>query len=172
VEKGWKTPARRAFLKRVASQYQQASAPHKKQILAHLPDIIAALEQHGHLHLSEENRRILLSMSAATADRLLRFQCSSGLKSLSATKAGPLLKHQIPIRTFADWNEAQPGFLEVERARALRPYSEGEFSLHVDADGCGHRVDRVLAAAQPWTRGGAGRLATRSHAHPFSRPRD
>lgn len=42
-----------------------------KHLVPFLPDIIASLEQGGHLHLSEENRRILLSMSAATADRLL-----------------------------------------------------------------------------------------------------
>jgi hypothetical protein len=33
---------------------------------------------------------------------------------LSITKAGPLLKQQIPIRTFAQWDEAKPGFLEVD----------------------------------------------------------
>jgi len=32
----------------------------------------------------------------------------------STTKAGPLLKQQIPIRTFAQWDEAKPGFLEVD----------------------------------------------------------
>jgi hypothetical protein len=35
VEKGWKTQARWALLQQVASQYQSASAPQKKQIVTH-----------------------------------------------------------------------------------------------------------------------------------------
>src|SRR5450432_1587483 len=85
-----------------------------KRLIPFLPDMIESLERNGHLQLSEENRRIVLSMSAATADRLLRAQRLHCLRSLSTTKAGPLLKQQIPIRTFEDWNEATPGFLEVD----------------------------------------------------------
>jgi hypothetical protein len=33
---------------------------------------------------------------------------------MSTTRAGTLLKQQIPIRTFAQWDEAQPGFLEAD----------------------------------------------------------
>jgi IS30 family transposase len=36
------------------------------------------------------------------------------LKGKSRTKPGTLLKKQIPIRTFADWNEQQVGFLEID----------------------------------------------------------
>ena len=97
MERGWKTPTRRT------------------------------LEQHGHLHLSEQSCRILLSMSAATADRLLRPERLHGLKNLSTTKAGPLLKQQIPIRTFADWNETQPGFLEVALVAHCGSNLEGSF---------------------------------------------
>ena len=66
------------------------------------------------LHLTEECRSQLLSMSAATADRLLRSQRKVGRRGLSTTRAGTLLKQQIPIRTFEQWNETQPGFLEVD----------------------------------------------------------
>jgi len=53
-------------------------------------------------------------MSAATADRLLRSQRKGGQRGLSTTRAGTLLKQQIPIRTFEDWNETRPGFLEAD----------------------------------------------------------
>jgi hypothetical protein len=53
-------------------------------------------------------------MSAATADRLLHSQRTLGRHGLSTTRAGTLLKQQIPIRTFEEWNEAQPGFLEAD----------------------------------------------------------
>lgn len=30
------------------------------------------------------------------------------------TKPGTLLKHQSPIRTFSQWDEQQPGFIEID----------------------------------------------------------
>src|SRR5947209_1382046 len=53
-------------------------------------------------------------MSAATADRLLRSQRTLGLRGLSTTRAGTLLKQQIPIRTFQEWKETRPGFLQAD----------------------------------------------------------
>ena len=35
-------------------------------------------------------------------------------KGRSGTEPGSMLKNQIPIRTFADWDEARPGFFEVD----------------------------------------------------------
>jgi hypothetical protein len=66
------------------------------------------------LHLTEECRSQLLSMSAATADRLLSSQRKLWLQGLSTTRAGTLLKQKIPIRTFQQWNETRPGFLEAD----------------------------------------------------------
>jgi hypothetical protein len=85
-----------------------------KRLMPFLPSIIEMLEQHGHVQLSKEHRNQLLSMSAATADRLLQAHRYTHPHGLSTTKAGPLLKQQIPIRTFAQWDEAKPGFLEVD----------------------------------------------------------
>jgi hypothetical protein len=36
------------------------------------------------------------------------------LRGQARTKPGTLLKHQIPIRTFAEWDEQQPGFGEID----------------------------------------------------------
>src|SRR5260370_17148244 len=74
----------------------------------------AALEKDGDLELNKEHRRLLLSVSAATADRLLQAHRYTHPHGLSTTKAGPLLKQQIPIRPFAHWDEAKPAFLEVD----------------------------------------------------------
>ena len=79
-----------------------------------LPTLIDSLERHEQLHLTEECRSQLLSMSATMADRLLRSQSTPGQRGLSTTRAGTLLKQQIPIRTFQEWNETQPGFLEAD----------------------------------------------------------
>jgi hypothetical protein len=85
-----------------------------KRLIPFLPILIEALERHEHLQISEECRRQLFAMSAATADRLLASQRKQSQRGLSTTRAGTLLKQQIPIRTFQEWNEARPGFVEAD----------------------------------------------------------
>ena len=98
-----------------------------KWLIPFLPTLVETLERHGHLHLTEEHRNQLLSMSAATADRLLRSQRLHGPREISTTQAGTLLKHQIPIRTFQDWNETQPGFLEADLVAHCGIQAEGGY---------------------------------------------
>jgi hypothetical protein len=85
-----------------------------KRLMPFLPTLVEALVRHEHLHISEECRSQLLSMSAATADRLLSSQRKRGQHGLSTTRAGTLLKQQIPIRTFEEWKGTRPGFLEAD----------------------------------------------------------
>jgi hypothetical protein len=85
-----------------------------KRLIPFLPILIESLERHEHLQISEECRRQLLAMSPATADRLLRSQRRVCQRGLSTTRAGTLLKQQIPIRTFEEWKETRPGFLEAD----------------------------------------------------------
>ncbi|BCL83685.1 hypothetical protein ccbrp13_61500 [Ktedonobacteria bacterium brp13] len=85
-----------------------------KRLMPFLPTLIEALERHDHVHLSDACREQLLTMSAATADRLLRSQRGRGPYGMSTTRAGTLLKQQIPIRTFQQWSETQPGFLQAD----------------------------------------------------------
>ncbi|GAC1326333.1 MAG: hypothetical protein NVSMB2_25340 [Chloroflexota bacterium] len=58
----------------------------------------------------------LAGMSAATVDRALKAsrEHAKKLRGLSTTKAGTLLKQQVAIRTFADWSDVRPGFLEID----------------------------------------------------------
>ncbi len=49
------------------------------------------------------------------------------LKPKSHTKPGTLLKKQIPVRTFADWDEKRPGFLEADLVAHEGGNSGGEF---------------------------------------------
>jgi hypothetical protein len=89
--------------------WNAANSSCAKRLIPFLPTLLEALERHEQLHLPQECRRQLLSMSAATADCLLRSQRRLGQRGLSTTRAGTLLKQQIPIRTFEEWNETQPG---------------------------------------------------------------
>ena len=43
-----------------------------KRLVPFLPELVPTLERHGHLQLTDEVRTLLLTLSPATADRLLR----------------------------------------------------------------------------------------------------
>ena len=83
-----------------------------KRLVPFIPEFINALERHGHLSLSQEVRTKLLTISPATVDRLLKLERQDKKKGICTTRSGSLLKKQIPIRTFSDWNEIIPGFME------------------------------------------------------------
>ncbi len=57
-------------------------------------------------------RDLILKISPATIDRLLKQERIGGKHGVSTTCAGALLKSQIKVRTFADWNDVVPGFFE------------------------------------------------------------
>jgi hypothetical protein len=85
-----------------------------KRLHPYLPEGIKVLERCEELQLAPETKRLLLHISRSSIDRCLapvRFHQPHGR---STTKPGSLLKKQIPIRTFADWNEDSPGFLEID----------------------------------------------------------
>lgn len=98
-----------------------------KRLVPFLPELICVLERHGHLSLSSIVRKKLLSISVATADRLLKIERHKQKKGISTTKPGALLKKQIQIRTFADWNDVQPGFLEGDLVAHCGEYVDGSF---------------------------------------------
>ena len=43
------------------------------------------------------------------------------------TKSGTLLKKQIPIRTFQEWNDVKPGFLEADLVAHCATQTDGSF---------------------------------------------
>jgi hypothetical protein len=88
--------------------------PCAQRLVPSLPSLIPLLERDGHLQLGEEHRRQLLAMSVRTVERLLSTQRRPTPHGFSTTKPGTLLKHQIPIRTFAQWDDHRPGFLEAD----------------------------------------------------------
>jgi hypothetical protein len=86
-----------------------------KRLVPFLPSITKSLEFHGHITLTEIERTILFGISAATIDRILQKPRKKlNLYGRSTTKRGTLLKSNIPVRTFACWNDLKPGFLEID----------------------------------------------------------
>jgi len=129
-----------------------------KRLKPYLSEIIPVLERLGELKVNEEVRKKLLEISPATIDRLLaparkRYQ----LKARSNTKPGTLLKHQIPIRTFSDWNEKRPGFVEIDLVSHGGGDPSGDFIQTLDmTDICTGwtETEAVKNKAQVWVFAG------------------
>lgn len=102
--------------------------PASKRLAAALPEVVPHLLARKALRLPKTVREKLLAISAATIDRLLKPERQKHqLKGRSHTKPGTLLKHQVPIRTFADWDDARPGFLEIDLAGHDGGRAEGDY---------------------------------------------
>ena len=101
-----------------------------KRLAPFMAEAIKKLIKHKEIELSPEVAKKLLAISASTIDRLLkpekdRFRLGKGR---SGTKPGSLLKKAIPIRTFADWDDAKPGFVEADLVGHDGGNSSGDFA--------------------------------------------
>ncbi|MCG2820408.1 MAG: transposase [Candidatus Atribacteria bacterium] len=87
-----------------------------KRLAPFISEALKKLEYHREINLEPTVREKLSKVSASTIDRLLKPERDRHRlgKGRSGTKPGSLLKKAIPIKTFADWDEAKPGFVEVD----------------------------------------------------------
>ncbi|MDT8899446.1 hypothetical protein QYE77_14370 [Thermanaerothrix sp. 4228-RoL] len=93
-----------------------------------LLEIVAVLEHHQELFLSAAVKSQLLRMSRSTIDRCLQPAWFEEKRhGLSTTKPGTLLKKAISIRTFADWDYARLGFVEVDLVAHYGQSLKGQF---------------------------------------------
>ncbi|WP_250506495.1 integrase catalytic domain-containing protein [Bowdeniella massiliensis] len=78
--------------------------------------------------LTDGQAELLSGISAATIDQMLAGKRNRmRLRGRSRTKPGSLLKHQIRIRTFADWDDAQPGFVNIDLVAHDGGVAAGEY---------------------------------------------
>jgi len=98
-----------------------------KRLHPYLPEGIKVLERCGELTLSNKTKALLLCISRSSMDRCLAPARFSKPHGLSTTKPGTLLKKNIPVRTFADWNEDRPGFMEVDLVAHCGDTTAGQF---------------------------------------------
>src|SRR5262249_19673122 len=82
-----------------------------KRLKAVLPGLLAALERHGPLTLAAMVRQRVLAASAATIDRLLA-SVRNNTSRRKKRRAKTASSKEIPVRTFADYGDATPGYLE------------------------------------------------------------
>ena len=123
--------------------------PAGKRLAPMLGELVAVLRHFGELAIDEDTAALLVSMSAATIDRRWLVNGPNiGSRDVCGTKPGSLLKSQIPVRTWADWDDARPGFVEIDLVchdggnRGWRP------CVHVDGHRHRHRLDREPLSAQ------------------------
>ena len=85
-----------------------------KRLKAILPNLVDAMERYGHLQLDAEVRRCLLMASAATLDRLLRPIRKLAKPHRRNRRRPKKPSSLIRVRTFSDWNDPPPGYLEID----------------------------------------------------------
>jgi hypothetical protein len=90
-------------------------APTGKRLAPVMGGLVAALRRCGELDVSDEVAAAWVVMSPATMDRRLAGdRAVMTLRGRGRSKPGSLLKDAIPIRTWAQWDDAAPGFVEID----------------------------------------------------------
>lgn len=98
-----------------------------KRLKPLIPMLLGAMERHGHLALDAEVRARLQTISAATIDRALapaRARTSSRRRRVASS---PAIRRSVPIRTYADWDDPAPGFMEADLVAHSGPMTSGSF---------------------------------------------
>ncbi len=91
-----------------------------------LPELLDRLTRSGDLVVPPDVDKHLRQVSSATLARLLApFRATLPGRGATTTRPGAWLKHEIPVRTFAEWTDAQPGFLEVDLVAHCGPSTRG-----------------------------------------------
>jgi hypothetical protein len=86
-----------------------------KRLKVMIPVLLPALERHGRLSPSRKDRTLILSVSAATIDRMLvdaRLAAAGGRRRRVGFYSA--IRREVPIRTFNDWDDPPPGFCEID----------------------------------------------------------
>ncbi len=140
------------------------NGPSGKRLAPFMAEAVDALERHGELLLPPEVRTKLLQLSSATIDRALAPERARlRVKGRQGTKPGSLLRRQIPIRTFAEWDDARPGFCEVDLVAhdGGSPYGEFCQTLDLTCVATGWTEPRALPnKAQRWVHEAIDQIAS------------
>src|ERR1019366_3769367 len=99
-----------------------------KRLRPLVPILAESMERHGHLQLAPEIRTGLLAMSAATIDRILRdVRERAGVRKRRNAPPSAAIRRSVPVRTFADWGDPSPGFVEADLVAHSGPSAKGSY---------------------------------------------
>ncbi len=99
-----------------------------KRLRPLVPILVSAMERHGHLQLAPEVLAGLLTMSAATMDRALR-ETRGATQGRPRRRSPPsaAIRRSVAVRTFSDWDDPAPGFMEADLVAHSGPTSKGSY---------------------------------------------
>lgn len=96
--------------------------PAGKRLAPVLSELVPVLRRHNELDIDDETAGLLMGMSAATIDRRLAPQRQlQPPRPVTRIRPGSLLRSQLPLRTWAEWDHTRPGFVEI----AVIPHNGG-----------------------------------------------
>ncbi len=99
-----------------------------KRLRPLVPILVEAMERHGHLQLAAEVQTGLLAVSAATIDRTLReARGHTGGRPRRRAPPSAAIRRSVAVRTFDDWNDPPPGFMEADLVGHSGPTAKGSF---------------------------------------------
>ncbi len=99
-----------------------------KRLRPLVPVLISAMERHGHLQLAPEVLAGLLTMSAATMDRALReARGATGGRPRRRSPPSAAIRRSVAVRTFSDWGDPPPGFMEADLVAHSGPTAKGSY---------------------------------------------
>jgi hypothetical protein len=99
-----------------------------KRLRAAMDVELETLYQRQHLQVCCACFKRLQHISPATMDRLRHAERRAPGHRRGGTKPGTLLKSQISVRTFADWDDKRPGFEEIDLVQHDGGNSSGFFA--------------------------------------------
>lgn len=108
--------------------------PCGKRLVPVMEETLDAMLRFGEIDIAAETYDKLLQISASTCDRLLKHDRDKVfmLRGKSTTKPGTLLRSQIPVRTFADWDEGALGFMEIDLVAHCGTSTRGDYVNTLD----------------------------------------
>lgn len=109
--------------------------PTGKRLRPALVNLVPALIAHQELTCPPQVVDLLLAMSPATIDRRLS-PYRTGLvatKGRAMTKPGSMLKTSIPMKTWHEWDETIPGFIQIDLVAHDGGDNNGAFFSTLDA---------------------------------------
>ncbi|MDR6639448.1 transposase family protein [Paenarthrobacter nitroguajacolicus] len=110
--------------------------PSGRLLAAALPDLVPRLHRFNKLQIDDGTAVLLLQIAPATIDRRLKAKREKlDPRGRSHTKPGTLLKDSIPMRTWAQWDDAVPGFVEIDLVGHEGGNIRGEFCFTLDITG-------------------------------------
>ena len=107
--------------------------PCGRRLVVGMSDMLGALIRFNEIKLDADTLQQLRDMSSATADRLLKKpRDKMALKGRSTTKPGILLKRDIPIRLGTEWDDAIPGYVEIDLVAHCGASARGDYLNTLD----------------------------------------